>query len=56
MLQMLAPGNVEMIGAPERIGDSALLPALKIKAFSLLRLEVTRRENRFIEKQLIMNN
>lgn len=36
MLQMLAPGNVEMIGAPERVGDgnAALLPALKIKAFN----------------------
>lgn len=36
MLQMLAPGNVEMIGAPERVGDgnASLLPALKIKAFN----------------------
>ncbi len=36
MLQMLAPGNVEIIGAPERVGDgsAALLPALKIKAFN----------------------
>lgn len=41
MTQMLAPGNVEMIGVPERVGGSegggggaALLPALKIKAFS----------------------
>jgi predicted Zn-dependent protease len=41
LLQMLAPGNVEMIGAPERVGSSegqgtsaALLPALKLKAFN----------------------
>lgn len=36
MIQMLAPGNVEMIGTPERVGDgnAALLPALKIKAFN----------------------
>jgi predicted Zn-dependent protease len=36
MIQMLAPGNVEMIGAPERVGDgnAALLPALKLKAFN----------------------
>lgn len=36
MLQMLAQGNVEMIGAPERVGDNnaSLLPALKIKAFN----------------------
>jgi hypothetical protein len=40
-MQMLAPGNVEMIGAPERVGNSegqgasaALLPALKLKAFN----------------------
>ncbi|HEX8746617.1 MAG TPA: TldD/PmbA family protein [Pyrinomonadaceae bacterium] len=40
MIQMLAPGNVEMIGTPERVGSSegqggsaALLPALKLKAF-----------------------
>jgi predicted Zn-dependent protease len=35
-IQMLAPGNVEMIGAPERIGDenASLLPALKLKAFN----------------------
>ena len=39
--QMLAPGNVEMIGAPERVGSSegggssaSLLPALKVKAFN----------------------
>src|SRR5262249_24965599 len=38
ILEMLAPGNVEMIGAPERVGNSesqgaasALLPALKVK-------------------------
>jgi predicted Zn-dependent protease len=38
--QMLAPGNVEMIGKPERVGSSegqggsaSLLPALKLKAF-----------------------
>jgi hypothetical protein len=38
---MLAPGNVEMIGAPERVGSSeaqgraaALLPALKLKQFN----------------------
>jgi predicted Zn-dependent protease len=36
IIQMLAQGNVEMIGAPERIGDenASLLPALKIKAFN----------------------
>jgi predicted Zn-dependent protease len=36
IIQMLAPGNVEMIGAPERVGDgnAALLPALKLKAFN----------------------
>lgn len=36
MIQMLAQGNVEMIGAPERVGDgnAALLPALKLKAFN----------------------
>jgi predicted Zn-dependent protease len=35
-IQMLAPGNVEMIGAPERVGDenASLLPALKLKAFN----------------------
>ena len=39
--QMLAPGNVEMIGMPERVGGSegggssaSLLPALKLKAFN----------------------
>ena len=39
--QMLAPGNVEMIGVPERVGSSegggasaSLLPALKLKAFN----------------------
>ncbi len=41
ILQMLAPGNVELIGAPERVGSSegqggvsALLPALKVKQFN----------------------
>lgn len=41
LLQMLAPGNVELIGAPERVGSSeaqgrasSLLPALKVKAFN----------------------
>ncbi len=36
MIQMLAQGNVEMIGAPERVGDgnAAMLPALKLKAFN----------------------
>ena len=38
-IQMLAPGNVELIGAPERVGDSeggglSLLPALKLKSFN----------------------
>lgn len=39
--QMLAPGNVEMIGVSERVGgsegggsNSSLLPALKLKAFN----------------------
>ena len=42
LMQLLAPGNVEMIGAPERVGNSegqggnaSLLPALKVKEFSL---------------------
>jgi predicted Zn-dependent protease len=37
IIQMLAPGNVDMIGAPERVGgagNAALLPALKLKAFN----------------------
>ncbi len=36
VIQMLAQGNVEMIGTPERVGDgnAALLPALKLKAFN----------------------
>ncbi len=41
MTQMLAPGNVDMIGVPERVGGSeggggggAVLPALKLKAFN----------------------
>jgi len=40
LMQLLAPGNVDMIGAPERVGSaegqggsSALLPALKVKEF-----------------------
>ncbi len=40
LMRLLAPGNVEMIGAPERVGNSegqggssALLPALKVKEF-----------------------
>lgn len=41
IIQMLAPGNVEMIGPSERVGSSegqggnaSLLPALKLKAFN----------------------
>ena len=37
IIGMLAPGNVEMIGASERVGDAegaSLLPALKLKAFN----------------------
>ena len=41
VIQLLAPGNIEMIGKPERVGNSegqggqsALLPALKVKAFN----------------------
>ena len=41
MTEMLAPGNVEAIGAPERVGSSegggggaSMLPALKLKAFN----------------------
>ncbi|MEJ7846726.1 MAG: TldD/PmbA family protein [Pyrinomonadaceae bacterium] len=41
VIQMLAPGNVEMIGVSERVGGSegggssaSLLPALKLKAFN----------------------
>lgn len=36
-IQMLAPGNVEMIGVSERVGDTdsaSLLPTLKLKAFN----------------------
>jgi predicted Zn-dependent protease len=40
ILEMLAPGNLELIGAPERVGSSegqgfsaALLPPLKVKRF-----------------------
>jgi predicted Zn-dependent protease len=37
IVQMLAPGNVEAIGIPERIGegeeDPMLLPALRLSAF-----------------------
>lgn len=40
LMELLAPGNVQMIGAPERVGSaegqgnsSALLPALKVKEF-----------------------
>jgi predicted Zn-dependent protease len=40
LLQLLAPGNVDLIGAPERVGPSeaqggnpVLLPALKVKEF-----------------------
>lgn len=36
MIQMLAEGNVEMIGEPERVGggNASLLPALKLKEFN----------------------
>jgi predicted Zn-dependent protease len=39
VVQMLAPGNVEMMGTPERVGsgeggNASLLPALKLKAFN----------------------
>jgi predicted Zn-dependent protease len=37
IIQMLAQGNVEMIGASERVGDvdsASLLPSLKLKAFN----------------------
>ena len=41
MIQMLAPGNVEMVGTPERVGASeeqgssaAMMPALKLRAFT----------------------
>ena len=40
LMELLAPGNVDMIGKPERVGSSegqggssSLLPALKVKAF-----------------------
>ena len=40
LMQLLAPGNVDMIGAPERVGSAegqggsaSLLPALKVKEF-----------------------
>ena len=42
IVQMLAPGNVEMIGAPERVGSSegggrnaGYYPALKLRAFNM---------------------
>ena len=41
MIQMLAPGNVEMVGTPERVGASeeqgssaAMMLALKLRAFT----------------------
>jgi predicted Zn-dependent protease len=37
VMAMLAPGNVEMIGVPERVGSdrgTSLLPALRLKAFT----------------------
>ena len=36
VMQMLGPGNVEMVGKPERVGggNSSLCPALKLKAFT----------------------
>jgi predicted Zn-dependent protease len=38
VMQMLAPGNVEMIGKAERVGEGGrggtLFPALKLKAFT----------------------
>ncbi|MEZ5426622.1 MAG: TldD/PmbA family protein [Pyrinomonadaceae bacterium] len=34
LIQMLAGGNVELIGAPERVDDGELLPALKLKEFN----------------------
>ena len=41
MIQMLAPGNVELVATPERVGASedqgssaALIPALKLQAFN----------------------
>lgn len=41
VMQLLAPGNVDMIGKPERVGNSegqggnaSFLPALKVKAFT----------------------
>jgi predicted Zn-dependent protease len=40
LLEMLSPGNVDLIGSPERVGqseaqgaNSSLLPALKIRQF-----------------------
>ena len=40
VIQLLAPGNIDMIGKPERVGNSegqggssALVPALKVKEF-----------------------
>ena len=41
MIQMLTPGNVEMVGEPERVGNSedqgssaVMMPALKLRAFT----------------------
>ena len=40
-IQLLAPGNVDMIGVSERIGDTdsaSLLPTLKVNAFNFTSL------------------
>lgn len=34
LIQMIAPGGIEMVGKPERIGNSSLLPALNVKEFN----------------------
>ena len=34
LMRSIAPGNVEAVGSPERIGSTTLLPALKLKAFN----------------------
>ncbi len=34
LIQMIAAGNVDMIGAPERIGRTTMLPSLKLREFN----------------------
>ena len=34
LIQMIEQGNVESVSAPERLGSTTLMPALKLKAFN----------------------